>query len=209
MRRSPGALMLAAALLAGCANQPAARPDPTPLTVYVYVTPEPSTGTTQPDSTPLIVYVTPAPTPAPTPRPTPKPTPRPTPTPKVLPSLTVFYVTPKPTPKSITFTMPPTQSEDAWSPYFYLNGQGFTINYVQTGEAICIAPYGILLPKGVIDDGSPGSERQRTYWSANLSCASGSKSTDVMGDPLKLAAGNYHMWLPPSYNTLTITITQP
>lgn len=42
MRRSLGALMLAAMLSAGCASQPAARPDPTPLIVSVTPTPTPT-----------------------------------------------------------------------------------------------------------------------------------------------------------------------
>ena len=77
MRRSLGALMLAAALLAGCASQPAARPDPTPL--IANATPAPTTVTARPDATPLIVYATPRLTPIPTPRLTPKPRPAPPP----------------------------------------------------------------------------------------------------------------------------------
>ena len=212
MRRSLGASMLVVALLGGCVSQPAARPDPTPI--IVYVTPVPSTGTPRPDPTPIIVYVTPAPTqtPAPTAKPTQRPTAQPIPTrmPEVgpLPSLTVIYVTPKPKPTLVafTFTLPPSQSEDNWGPYFHLNGGAFTIHYVQTGEAYCRDPEGFLLPKGIIDN---WPNPYRTYWYANLGCASGSKSTDVMGDPLRLAAGYYHMWFPGYYNTLTITITQP
>lgn len=104
MRRALGAVMLAASLLAGCAGQPVARSDPTPLIIYVtpaptigttrpdptpliiYVTPAPSTGTARPDPTPLIIYVTPAPTPTPTPTPRPTPKPKPTPTPTAKPT---------------------------------------------------------------------------------------------------------------------------
>jgi len=42
MRRALGALMLAASLLAGCAGQPVARSDPTPLVVYVAPAPAPT-----------------------------------------------------------------------------------------------------------------------------------------------------------------------
>jgi hypothetical protein len=62
MRRSLGALVLATALLAGCASQPAAQ--------------APSAEA---------AAITPAPTPTPEPTPTPTPTPEPTPTPKPTP----------------------------------------------------------------------------------------------------------------------------
>ena len=66
MRRSLGALMLAAALLGGCASEPAAQ---APSAQAAATTPAPT-----PTPTPTAVP-TPTPTAVPTPKPTPKPTP--------------------------------------------------------------------------------------------------------------------------------------
>jgi hypothetical protein len=215
MRRSLGALMLAAALLAGCASQPAARPDPTPL--IVYVTPVPMTGTARPDPTPLIVYVTPAPTPTPaatptptpTPRPTPKPTPRPTPKPIVLPSLTVFYATPKPTPKAITFTIPAMGDPGGflwtWSPYFTISGEPFTVHWRQINRYTCWTPDGWLLRKG-----AAYPDNLQAGWTGDyLSCRADSVSWDMQGNRLQVPAGTYRMEVSQSYNPITFTITQP
>jgi hypothetical protein len=85
---------------AGATQQ--ARPDPTPIIQYIYVTPSPTavgpslaaiaaaTPTSTPTATPT---ATAAPTAEPTPKPTAKPTPRPTPKPTPKPTKKRLYVT--------------------------------------------------------------------------------------------------------------------
>ena len=210
MRRLPGALMLAAVLLAACASQPAARPNPTPLTVYVYVTPEPSASTAQPNPTSYVIYGPPTPTPAPTPRPLPTPTPRPTPKPlPPLPSLTVFYATPAPTPTPITFTVPAIGGKGdngdgwAWTPYFTLSREPFTVHWTQINRNTCWTPDGDLDRKGASEESEP-------IWTGDyLSCRADSVSWDTSGNRLQVPAGTYRMFVSLSYNPITFTITQP
>jgi hypothetical protein len=202
-------LLILAATLAGCASQPAARPDPTPLFVYVYVTPEPSTGTTPPDPTSYTIFGTPAPTSQPTPGPTPTLTPRPTPKPIVLPSLTVFYAKPKPTPKPITFTVPAMGDPGGflwkWSPYFTLSGEPFTVHWTQINRYTCWTPDGWLLRKG-----AAYPDNLQAGWTGDyLSCRADSVSWDMQGNRLQVAAGTYRMEVSLSYNPITFTITQP